>query len=94
MRAHVGSRGRGVADSTLQVPPFDEAWDVDVVNGLGAGDAFGGALIHGLVEGWDLERTIRYASAAGAYVCLHIECSTAMPTLEQLHTFVETGVLP
>ena len=42
----------------------------------------------------DLERTIRYASAAGAYVCLHIECSTAMPTHEQLHTFVETGVLP
>ena len=41
-----------------------------------------------------LERTIRYASAAGAYVCLHIECSTAMPTHEQLHTFVETGVLP
>ena len=54
----------------------------------------GGTLIHGLVEGRGLERTIRYASAAGAYVCSHIECSTAMPTHEQLHTFVETGVLP
>ena len=60
----------------------------------GAGDAFGGTLIHGLVEGRGLERTIRYASAAGAYVCLHIECSTAMPTCEQLHAFVETGVVP
>nr|WP_286158673.1 hypothetical protein [Sanguibacter keddieii] len=50
--------------------------------------------MHGLVEGWDLERTICYASAAGAYVCSHIECSTAMSTHEQLHTFVETGVLP
>ena len=29
---------------------------VEVVNGLGAGDAFGGALCHGLLAGWDLER--------------------------------------
>ena len=85
---------KGTLAKTADERVWVDAWDVDVVNGLGAGDAFGGALIHGLVEGWDLERTIRYASAAGAYVCLHIECSTAMPTLEQLSAFVETGVLP
>ena len=42
----------GRADETVEVPPLP----VDVVNGLGAGDAFGGALCHGLLAGWPLER--------------------------------------
>ncbi|RSS83926.1 5-dehydro-2-deoxygluconokinase [Streptomyces sp. WAC06614] len=58
-----------------QVPPVR----VEVVNGLGAGDAFGGALCHGLLAGWDLERTLRYANAAGALVASRLACSTAMP---------------
>jgi 5-dehydro-2-deoxygluconokinase len=53
---------------------------VDVLNGLGAGDAFGGALCHGLLAGWDLDRTIGFANAAGAIVASRLECSTAMPT--------------
>ena len=85
---------KGTLAKTADERVWVEARQVDVINGLGAGDAFGGALIHGLVEGWDLEKTIRYASAAGAYVCACIECSTAMPTQEQLSTFVETGGLP
>ena len=43
---------------------------VEVVNGLGAGDAFGGAFCHGLLEGWDLERTLRFANTAGAIVAV------------------------
>ena len=39
-------------DDHVEVPPVP----VEVVNGLGAGDAFGGALCHGLLSGWDLER--------------------------------------
>ncbi|MFD9336725.1 5-dehydro-2-deoxygluconokinase [Streptomyces sp. NPDC060028] len=63
-------------DGTVaQVPPVA----VNVVNGLGAGDAFGGALCHGLLAGWDLERTLRYANAAGAIVASRLACSTAMP---------------
>ncbi|MCZ9353835.1 5-dehydro-2-deoxygluconokinase [Streptomyces mutabilis] len=53
---------------------------VEVVNGLGAGDAFGGSLCHGLLSGWDLERTVRYANAAGALVASRLACSSAMPT--------------
>ncbi|MHA6799830.1 5-dehydro-2-deoxygluconokinase [Salinifilum ghardaiensis] len=53
---------------------------VDVVNGLGAGDAFGGALCHGLLSGWDLERTMRFANAAGALVASRLACSSAMPS--------------
>jgi 5-dehydro-2-deoxygluconokinase len=53
---------------------------VDVMNGLGAGDAFGGALCHGLLAGWATERVMRFANAAGAIVASRLACSDAMPT--------------
>ena len=49
---------------SVEVPPAP----VEVVNGLGAGDAFGGALCHGLLAEWDLERMMRFCNAAGAIV--------------------------
>ena len=49
-------------------------------NGLGAGDAFGGALCHGLLSGWDLERAMRFCNAAGAIVAGRLACADAMPT--------------
>ncbi|MFE0102870.1 5-dehydro-2-deoxygluconokinase [Streptomyces sp. NPDC059009] len=52
---------------------------VDVVNGLGAGDAFGGALCHGLLSGWDTRRTVTFANAAGALVAGRLACADAMP---------------
>ncbi len=67
-------------DERVQVPPFP----VDVVNGLGAGDAFGGALCHGLLAGWSLERLVRFANVAGAVVASRLECSTAMPTTAEV----------
>jgi 5-dehydro-2-deoxygluconokinase len=57
---------------------------IDVVNGLGAGDAFGGSLCHGLLSGWSLERIVAGASAAGAIVASRLECSTAMPSADEL----------
>jgi 5-dehydro-2-deoxygluconokinase len=57
---------------------------VDVVNGLGAGDAFGGALCHGLLSGWDDERTLRFANAAGAVVASRLSCADAMPSTTEL----------
>ncbi len=53
---------------------------VEVVNGLGAGDAFGGALCHGLLAGWDLEYAMRFCNAAGAIVASRLACADAMPT--------------
>ncbi|HEX2499040.1 MAG TPA: 5-dehydro-2-deoxygluconokinase [Actinomycetes bacterium] len=53
---------------------------VQVVNGLGAGDAFGGALCLGLLRGWPLARVLRFGNAAGAIVAGQIACSAAMPT--------------
>jgi 5-dehydro-2-deoxygluconokinase len=68
------------ATERLSVPPVP----VEVVNGLGAGDAFGGALCHGLLAGWPLERTLRFANAAGALVATRIACSDAMPTADEV----------
>ncbi len=71
--------------SSVTVPPNE----VDVINGLGAGDAFGGSLIHGLLRGWPLEKTLRYANAAGAIVASRLECSTAMPTAAEVADLAE-----
>jgi 5-dehydro-2-deoxygluconokinase len=79
-----GVLGRTRTESAL-VPPVP----VEVCNGLGAGDAFGGALCHGLLAGWPLERTLRFANAAGAIVASRLACSAAMPfesEVEQLLT--------
>ncbi|MCZ0985419.1 5-dehydro-2-deoxygluconokinase [Streptomyces diastatochromogenes] len=59
---------------------------VDVVNGLGAGDAFGGALCHGLLSGWDTRRTVAFANAAGAIVAGRLACSDAMPTETEVNS--------
>jgi 5-dehydro-2-deoxygluconokinase len=68
------------ADGQVVVPPVP----VEVVNGLGAGDAFGGALCHGLLAAWELERTLRFANAAGAIVASRLGCADDMPTLDEV----------
>jgi 5-dehydro-2-deoxygluconokinase len=67
-----------------QVPPYP----VDVVCGLGAGDAFGGALCHGLLSGWDIAECVRYANAAGAIVAGRLMCADDMPTPADLEALV------
>jgi len=63
-------------------------YPVEVVCGLGAGDAFGGALCHGLLEEWDLPRTVRYGNAAGAIVAGRMVCADAMPTAAEVDAFL------
>ncbi len=74
-------RGEEVAE----VPPVP----VEVVCGVGAGDAFGGGLCHGLLLGWQLERTMLFANAAGAYVASQLACADAMPTEDQVEALLE-----
>jgi 5-dehydro-2-deoxygluconokinase len=64
------------ADSRVSVAPIR----VEVVCGLGAGDAFGGALCDGLLAGREPEEIVRRANAAGAIVAGRLMCSDAMPT--------------
>jgi 5-dehydro-2-deoxygluconokinase len=67
-------------DEFVEVPPYF----VDVVNGLGAGDSFGGAFCYGMLQGWGLEKVLKFANIAGAIVATRLECSTAMPTFEEV----------
>ncbi|ADG77993.1 PfkB domain protein OS=Tsukamurella paurometabola (strain ATCC 8368 / DSM / CCUG 35730 / CIP 100753 / JCM 10117 / KCTC 9821 / NBRC 16120 / NCIMB 702349/ NCTC 13040) OX=521096 GN=Tpau_1365 PE=3 SV=1 [Tsukamurella paurometabola] len=67
-------------DERVEVSPYP----VEVVNGLGAGDGFGGAICHGLLADWPLERALRFANIAGAIVASRRECSTAMPTTAEV----------
>jgi 5-dehydro-2-deoxygluconokinase len=72
-------------DEWVEDPPVP----VDVVNGLGAGDAFGGALIHGLLAGWPLGRLMRFCNAAGALVASRLACADAMPTEDEVDALIE-----
>ena len=73
------------AEALAEAPPIE----VDVVNGLGAGDAFGGALCHALLLGWDPDRTIWFANAAGAIVASRLACADDMPTEKEVEELLE-----
>jgi len=82
----LGADGSLLATATerIRIP----ATPIDVVCGLGAGDAFGGALCHGLLNEWDLDRIGRTANAAGALVSTKLTCADAMPTVGELATMM------
>src|SRR3954447_9055427 len=86
--------GEGVlvatADGTTVVPPHP----VEVVCGLGAGDAFGGALVHGLLSGWAPARSAEYANAAGAIVASRLACADAMPTVAEVDALLASRGAP
>jgi 5-dehydro-2-deoxygluconokinase len=75
-------------DERVELPPVR----LEVVNGLGAGDAFGGTLAHGLARGWDLERTIRAANAAGAIAASRLACADDFPTLGEIEEVLAAHV--
>jgi 5-dehydro-2-deoxygluconokinase len=84
-----GPKGVLARDRTVavEVPPMP----VRVLNGLGAGDGFGGALCHGLLAGWPVERVMRFANAAGAIVASRLACSDAMPTAAEVEALLDEG---
>jgi 5-dehydro-2-deoxygluconokinase len=80
--------GEGVLVATADSRDVVAPHPVEVVCGLGAGDAFGGALVHGLLAGWDPVKIAVYANAAGAIVASRLACADAMPTLDELRDLV------
>jgi 5-dehydro-2-deoxygluconokinase len=72
-------------DHVVEVEPIR----LEVVNGLGAGDAFGGALAYGLLAGDETELVIRRANAAGALVASRLACADDMPFLPELEEMLE-----
>jgi 5-dehydro-2-deoxygluconokinase len=77
-----GERGATVYEhgEETDVPGYP----VDVVNGLGAGDAFAATLGHSLLRGLSLVEAVRRGTVAGAIVASQLACSEAMPRLEEL----------
>jgi 5-dehydro-2-deoxygluconokinase len=82
-----GVMGSGTS-GVVEVPPVP----VEPLNGLGAGDAFGGALCHGLLSGWDLDRVLRFANAAGAIVATRLACADAMPTADEVEAHLQEAL--
>jgi 5-dehydro-2-deoxygluconokinase len=81
-----GERGATVYEEgdETDVPGFP----VEVVNGLGAGDAFAAAVGHGLLRGLSLVEAVRRGTVAGALVAAQLACSEAMPWLDELEAAV------
>jgi 5-dehydro-2-deoxygluconokinase len=75
---------RGVLAATEAGVVASPPVSIKVLNGLGAGDAFGGALCHGLLAAWQTGAVIRFANAAGALVASRLACSDAMPTAAEV----------
>jgi 5-dehydro-2-deoxygluconokinase len=75
------------ANGTQTIPPAP----VDVVCGLGAGDAFGGALCHALLLRWTPPRAVAFANAAGGIVASRLLCSQAMPYEHEVIELLEAS---
>ena len=82
---------RGAAGATIwrqderaDVPPFE----VEILNTLGAGDAFASGFLYGYLQGWPLERAARLGNASGAIVVGRHGCSIAMPRFAEIEAFV------
>lgn len=69
----------------MDVPGFP----VDVLNVLGAGDAFAGGFIYGYLQGWGLYKSCRMGNACGAWVVQKPGCANDMPTLQQVMEMIE-----
>ena len=84
--------GDGVLVATAGDRTVVKPRPIDVVCGLGAGDAFGGAFVHGLLNAWPPARIVEYANAAGAIVAGRLMCADAMPTQTEIADMLHSGI--
>ena len=73
--------------NSQDVPGFP----VEILNVLGAGDAFAGGFLYGLLKGWDLYKSCRMGNASGAQVVTRKGCANFMPTLEESLNFIKSN---
>ncbi len=85
-----GSRGATVylSDGTIQEVP---GFPVDVVNILGAGDAFAAGFIYGYLKGWDLYKCCRMGNACGAHVVTQLGCANFTPYEKEILAFIQSN---
>ncbi|HEX8285883.1 MAG TPA: 5-dehydro-2-deoxygluconokinase [Pyrinomonadaceae bacterium] len=66
-----------------------ETFPVEVLNVLGAGDAFAGGFLYGYLKGWDWRRAARMGNACGAIVVTRHGCANFMPYEHEALAFIE-----
>jgi sugar/nucleoside kinase (ribokinase family) len=71
----------------LHVPAFP----IKAVDTTGAGDAFHGGIIYGLLAGYSVEQTLKVAHAVAALKCLHLGAREGLPTLTELNDFLASS---
>jgi len=81
-----GCRLHEIGKEAIDIPGYP----VDVINILGAGDAFGAGFLYGFVNDWDLYKSIRLGNACGAIVVTRLACSNSMPTYDEVMMFIES----
>ncbi len=82
----LGERGAVVAwEAGTETFP---AYPVDVVDTTGAGDAYHGAFLYALLQGWELPRMARFASAVGSMNCRAVGGRNALPTRAEVDQFL------
>jgi len=69
----------------IETPPYH----VDTVDESGAGDAFTAGLVAGLLQGWELERTLCFAAAVGASCTRALGCSAGVFNFDEALAFLE-----
>lgn len=84
----MGEEGSYVRDdrTEVMVPPYQ----VEAVDATGAGDAYVAGFLTGVVKGWDLETTGRFANAVGALCVTAIGATTGIRSLEDTLAFMRT----
>jgi 5-dehydro-2-deoxygluconokinase len=85
---------RGKEGASIFQPGKDEVkvpgFPVEVLNVLGAGDAFCAGFSYGLLNDWDLYKSVRMGNACGAIIVTREGCANFMPTNEEVMEFVES----
>jgi len=69
------------------------AFQVEATDTTGSGDVFRGGFIYGLVNGWPVERTLRFANAAAAASCTRLGAINGAPSAPETQRLVDEGRL-
>jgi len=75
----------GLGDDIFQVPGYE----VKAVDTTGAGDVFHGAFIYGLLENWELHKTLQFSNAVAALKCTKLGGRAGIPTLMEVKNFLK-----
>lgn len=69
-------------------------YPAQVLDPSGSGDAFSGGVITGILRGWDMPQTLRYAAALGASATRAIGTTDGVFTAAEAEAFVASHLLP